>query len=58
MNNTILIYFLLSFCYFILCGKVIYMLNLVDIPNKRKIHSEATAYTGGIAISIILLFAR
>ena len=57
MNNTILIYFLLSFVILFLCGKVSYMLNLVDIPNKRKIHSEATAYTGGIAISIILLFA-
>jgi UDP-GlcNAc:undecaprenyl-phosphate/decaprenyl-phosphate GlcNAc-1-phosphate transferase len=57
MSNTILIYFLLSFIVLFICGKISYILNLVDIPNKRKIHSKATAYTGGIAISIILLCA-
>tara|TARA_Y100000768_G_scaffold350053_1_gene300013 strand:+ start:572 stop:1513 length:942 start_codon:yes stop_codon:yes gene_type:complete len=30
---------------------------LLDIPNKRKIHKKPTAYTGGIAISVILLTA-
>jgi len=30
---------------------------LIDLPNKRKIHLEPTAYTGGIAIIISLLFA-
>ena len=34
-----------------------YILNLVDLPNKRKIHFKPTAYTGGISLSIILLFA-
>jgi UDP-GlcNAc:undecaprenyl-phosphate/decaprenyl-phosphate GlcNAc-1-phosphate transferase len=57
MSNTILIYFLLNFIILFLCGKISYAINLVDIPNKRKIHSKATAYTGGIAISVILLFA-
>ena len=37
--------------------KISYYLNLVDIPNKRKIHNKSTAYTGGIAISIILIFS-
>ena len=57
MNNTIIIYSLLSFLIFFLCGKVSYKLNLLDHPNKRKIHSKATAYTGGFAISVILLFS-
>ena len=57
MSNTILIYVLLSFIVLFICGKISYVLNLVDIPNDRKIHSKATAYTGGIAISVILLCA-
>jgi UDP-GlcNAc:undecaprenyl-phosphate GlcNAc-1-phosphate transferase len=57
MNNTIIIYSLLSFLILFLCGKVSYKLNLLDHPNKRKIHTKATAYTGGFAISVILLFS-
>ena len=56
MINTI-IYVLISFIGLFLCGKISYNLNLLDIPNERKIHTKATAYTGGIAISIILLCA-
>ena len=52
-----LIYFFLNFIILFLCAKISYSLNLVDTPNKRKIHSKATAYTGGIAISLILLSA-
>jgi UDP-GlcNAc:undecaprenyl-phosphate GlcNAc-1-phosphate transferase len=33
-------------------SKASYILNLVDKPNKRKKHSKATAYTGGLAISL------
>ncbi|MDA8851430.1 undecaprenyl/decaprenyl-phosphate alpha-N-acetylglucosaminyl 1-phosphate transferase, partial [Candidatus Pelagibacter sp.] len=33
-------------------SKASYILNLVDIPNKRKKHSKPTAYTGGLAISL------
>ena len=51
------IYSLLCFFLFFLCAKISYKLNLVDLPNNRKIHSEATAYTGGIILSCILLFA-
>jgi UDP-GlcNAc:undecaprenyl-phosphate/decaprenyl-phosphate GlcNAc-1-phosphate transferase len=57
MNNTIIIYSLLSFLILFLCGKVSYKLNLLDHPDKRKIHTKATAYTGGFAISVILLFS-
>ena len=57
MNNTIIIYSLLNFLILFLCGKISYKLNLLDHPNKRKIHTSATAYTGGVAISIILLFS-
>ena len=54
---AILVYIFTSFVILFFCGKISYSLNLVDIPNKRKIHTEETAYTGGIAISIILVFA-
>ena len=57
MNYSIIIYSIVSFFILYFCGKLSYRLNLLDIPNNRKIHSEATAYTGGIAISIILLGA-
>lgn len=55
MTSTTIIYILLNFIVMFVCGKISYKLNLVDLPNKRKIHSRMTAYTGGIAISIILL---
>ena len=57
MSNLIIIYILLNFLVLFIFGKISYRLNLVDIPNNRKIHSKATAFTGGIAISVILLFA-
>ena len=57
MSITIAIYFLLNVIVLYFIGKISYFLKLVDIPSKRKIHTKATAYTGGIAISIILLLA-
>ncbi len=57
MIVTILVYIFLSFALLFLCGKISYSLSLVDIPNKRKIHTQETAYTGGIVLSIILVFA-
>lgn len=57
MNNAIIIYSLLSFLILFLCGKVSYKFNLLDYPNKRKIHSSPTSYMGGFAISVILLFS-
>lgn len=55
MNNSILIYILVSFFILFLFGKLSYALNLVDVPNNRKIHKKPTAFTGGIALSIILV---
>ena len=56
MYTHLTIYSLFCFFLFFLCAKISYRLNLVDLPNNRKIHSEPTAYTGGIVLSIILLF--
>jgi len=57
MYSEILIYSTLTFFILFVCAKISYKLNLIDLPNKRKIHLEPTAYTGGIAIIISLLFA-
>ena len=55
MNNILIFYCIISFSIFFLISKISYKLKLTDIPNKRKIHFQPTAYTGGIAISIIFL---
>jgi UDP-GlcNAc:undecaprenyl-phosphate/decaprenyl-phosphate GlcNAc-1-phosphate transferase len=57
MNNELIIYTLLSFLLLFLIAKISYKLNLVDLPSKRKMHTKATAYTGGIAISIVLVLS-
>ena len=56
MYVSIITYSLFSFILFFICGKISYKLNLIDFPSKRKIHTKPTSYTGGIIISIILLF--
>ena len=38
-------------------AKLSYKLRLVDLPTKRKIHSKATAYTGGFALSVIFILS-
>ena len=55
MYVTIIIYSALSFLLLFLFAKISYKLNLLDIPNKRKVHSKATSYTGGLAISVAYL---
>ena len=57
MEILIAIFSLLSFCLIYIYGKIGYKLDLVDIPNKRKIHSKNVAYTGGLAISSIYIFS-
>jgi len=57
MITFFLIYILFSFIIFFLSAKISYKLKLLDFPNNRKIHKEPTVYTGGIAISFILIFA-
>ena len=56
MTNLILLYSTLSFILIFLSSKISYKLNFIDLPNKRKIHKIATAYTGGITISFIIIF--
>ena len=57
MFYTLTIYSLLSFLILVLISKISYKLNLVDIPHERKIHIAPTAYTGGLALCIIYIFA-
>ena len=57
MTNAIIIYTIFCFLLLFVCAKISYEFYLVDLPNKRKFHRTATAYTGGIGISIIYIFA-
>jgi UDP-GlcNAc:undecaprenyl-phosphate GlcNAc-1-phosphate transferase len=57
MQNSIAIYSLLSFLILFFIAKISYKLDLIDIPNNRKIHKSPTAYTAGLAISIILILS-
>lgn len=57
MDSSIIIYLIISFIVLFLCGKISYKIDLVDVPNDRKIHFKATAFTGGIALSVIFLFS-
>mgnify|MGYP000870950608 FL=1 len=56
MEYKILIYILFSFIVLFSFAKISYKLNLIDFPNERKNHSKPTAFTGGISISVVLLF--
>lgn len=53
--SIFIIYSVLCFVLVFTCAKISYKLNLLDIPNQRKIHKESVAYTGGIAISVTLV---
>ena len=55
--NEIILYSLIVFLLFFLNAKISYKLNLIDLPNKRKIHSKGTVFTGGIALSIAFIFS-
>ncbi len=57
MINQIILYSILSFILLFLCAKISYKLKLLDFPNKRKKHSQPTAYTGGLAISLAYIFS-
>lgn len=57
MYITLIIYSILCFFILIFISTISYKLNLVDLPSKRKIHNKPTAYTGGVAISIVYVFA-
>ena len=57
MIINILIYSSISFLLLFLISNISYNLNLVDAPNKRKIHLKPTAYTGGIGLCLIYIVA-
>ena len=57
MNNELIIYTIVSFLLLFLFAKISYKLNLIDLPIKRKIHTKAVVYTGGITISFILVIS-
>ncbi len=57
MINNILIYSLINFFILFSISKISYKLNLLDLPNKRSVHLKPTAYTGGIALCLIYVFA-
>lgn len=55
MINIFFIFSLTSFFILIFIAKISYKLNLLDIPIKnRSFHDKPTAYTGGVALCIIL----
>ena len=57
MPNILIIYLLINLLILFLISKISYFLNLVDMPNKRKIHDKPTAYTGGLGISLIYIIS-
>jgi len=57
MISYTIIYSIISFLILIFFSKISYKLNLVDVPNERKKHSEPVAYTGGLAIGLIYVIS-
>ena len=57
MIINILIYSLISFLVLISISKISYNLNLVVIPNKRRVHLKPTAYTGGLGLCLMYIIA-
>ena len=57
MLTIIIVYSLVSFLILFSVSAISYKLNLLDIPNKRKMHLKPTAYTGGLALCFIYIFA-
>ncbi len=57
MLNIVIVYFIASFLILLSVSKISYECNLVDIPNKRKMHLKPTAYTGGLALCLIYILS-
>ncbi len=53
---NIIILVLVSLFTFYLVGKLSFKFDLLDKPNKRKIHKVPTPYTGGVALILIFFF--
>ena len=58
MGKYLIIYFSISLFIMFVISKISYRLKLVDLPNKRKAHKSPTAYTGGLALSLIYIFSN
>lgn len=58
MTIQLSIYFLFSFFVILIITKLSYKLNLVDFPNKRKIHKFPVAFTGGISLCICIFISN
>lgn len=57
MIDNFAIYLLITFLLLFFIARTSYYLKWLDFPNKRKIHSKPVPFTGGIAISIVLIFS-
>ena len=57
MYSAIIIYTLISFAILLFISIYSYKLDLVDKPNKRKLHSKPTAFTGGLALSFAYIIS-
>jgi UDP-GlcNAc:undecaprenyl-phosphate GlcNAc-1-phosphate transferase len=57
MIYKLIIYSISSFFILFFFSKIAYKLNLLDLPNKRKMHLKPTAYIGGLGISVILILS-
>ena len=57
MLNDIIIYSIITFFLMYVFTKISYNYDLLDKPNKRKIHLKPTSYIGGILISIALVIS-
>ena len=56
-NSFSIIFVIVNFIIFFLVAKISHNLNLLDKPNKRKLHLTPTPFTGGVAISICYVFS-
>ena len=57
MHIALIHYSVINFFLLTVCAIISYKLNFLDKPSKRKMHSKATAYTGGLAISASYIYA-
>lgn len=51
------IYLAFSFLLFLIFANISYKINFLDIPNQRKLHTDPTAFTGGITLSFVYLIS-
>ena len=57
MTLKLFIYFVSNIIIFFTITKFSYKYNLIDKPNKRKMHKIPVAFTGGLSLSIIYIIS-